>query len=72
MFYLHTEACVHMVLCERNDLLSVPAGMRHWFDIGSEPYFTVIRLFTAPEGWVARFTGDSIATRFPAFVRQAA
>jgi len=72
MFYLHAGARVHMVLCERNDLISVPAGMRHWFDMGPEPCFTVIRLFTTPEGWVARFTGDSIATRFPAFVRQAA
>jgi 1,2-dihydroxy-3-keto-5-methylthiopentene dioxygenase len=72
MFYLHADARVHMVLCERNDLISVPAGMRHWFDMGPEPRFTVIRLFTTPEGWVARFTGDPIATRFPAFVRQAA
>jgi 1,2-dihydroxy-3-keto-5-methylthiopentene dioxygenase len=72
MFYLHADARVHMVLCERNDLISVPAGMRHWFDMGPEPYFTVIRLFTTPEGWVARFTGDPIAARFPAFVRQAA
>ena len=71
MFYLHAAARVHMVLCERNDLISVPAGMPHWFDMGPEPYFTVIRLFTTPEGWVARFTGDSIATRFPAFAPQA-
>lgn len=72
MFYLHADARVHMVLCERDDLISVPAGTRHWFDMGPEPQFTVIRLFTTPEGWVARFTGDPIATRFPAFVRQAA
>jgi 1,2-dihydroxy-3-keto-5-methylthiopentene dioxygenase len=72
MFYLHADARVHMVLCERNDLISVPAGMRHWFDMGPEPHFTVIRLFTTPEGWVARFTGDPIAARFPAFDRQAA
>jgi len=72
MFYLHADARVHMVLCARNDLISVPAGMRHWFDMGPEPHFTVIRLFTTPEGWVARFTGDSVATRFPAFVRHAA
>jgi 1,2-dihydroxy-3-keto-5-methylthiopentene dioxygenase len=70
MFYLHAEARVHMVLCERNDLISVPAGMRHWFDMGPEPHFTVIRLFTTPEGWVARFTDDPIAIRFPAFARQ--
>jgi 1,2-dihydroxy-3-keto-5-methylthiopentene dioxygenase len=72
MFYLHAAGRVHLVLCERNDLISVPAGMRHWFDMGSDPHFTVIRLFTTPEGWVARFTGDPIATRFPAFVRRAA
>ena len=72
MFYLHAAGRVHLVLCERNDLISVPAGMRHWFDMGPDPCFTVIRLFTTPEGWVARFTGDPIATRFPAFARQAA
>jgi len=72
MFYLHADSRVHMVLCECNDLISVPAGMRHWFDMGAQPLFTVIRLFTTPEGWVARFTGDAIATRFPAFARQAA
>jgi 1,2-dihydroxy-3-keto-5-methylthiopentene dioxygenase len=72
MFYLHAAGSVHMVLCERDDLLSVPAGMRHWFDMGPDPHFTVIRLFTSAEGWVARFTGDPIATRFPAFSRQAA
>jgi 1,2-dihydroxy-3-keto-5-methylthiopentene dioxygenase len=72
MFYLHADARVHMVLCERNDLIGVPAGMRHWFDMGPEPHFTVIRLFTTPDGWVARFTGDPIASRFPAYDRQAA
>jgi 1,2-dihydroxy-3-keto-5-methylthiopentene dioxygenase len=72
MFYLHAGACVYMVLCERNDLISVPAGMRHWFDMEPTPCFTVIRLFTTPKGWVARFTGDVIATRFPSFERLAA
>jgi 1,2-dihydroxy-3-keto-5-methylthiopentene dioxygenase len=72
MFYLHADARVHMVLCERNDLISVPAGMRHWFDMGPNPHFTVIRLFTTPEGWVARFTGDPISAKFPTLDRQAA
>jgi 1,2-dihydroxy-3-keto-5-methylthiopentene dioxygenase len=72
MFYLHADARVHMVLCERNDLISVPAGMRHWFDMGPTPHFTVIRLFKTPEGWVARFTGDPISAKFPTLDRQAA
>lgn len=67
MFYLHAGGKVHLMLCERNDLLSVPAGMRHWFDMGPAPHFTAVRLFTRPDGWVARFTGDTIARRFPAY-----
>jgi 1,2-dihydroxy-3-keto-5-methylthiopentene dioxygenase len=72
VFYLHLEGKVFMLLCERNDLIAVPAGTRHWFDMGASPCFTVIRLFTRPDGWVARFTGDAIASQFPAFDRQAA
>ncbi len=56
---------VHAVLCTAGDLISVPAGMRHWFDMGPAPSFTAIRLFENPDGWVAKFTGDAIAERFP-------
>jgi 1,2-dihydroxy-3-keto-5-methylthiopentene dioxygenase len=64
-FYLRSDDGVHRVLCERGDLLGVPAGTRHWFDMGADPTFTAIRLFTNPEGWVARFTGDKVARRIP-------
>ena len=67
MFYLRVDGKVYMTQCEGNDLIGVPAGTRHWFDMGPAPNFTAIRLFTTPDGWVARFTGDSIAARFPAF-----
>jgi 1,2-dihydroxy-3-keto-5-methylthiopentene dioxygenase len=72
LFYLRVAGKVYMTLCERNDLISVPAGTRHWFDMGPLPHFTVIRLFTTPKGWVARFTGDTVASRFPAFKNQPA
>lgn len=67
MFYLRVDGKVYMTQCERNDLISVPAGTRHWFDMGPAPNFTAIRMFTTPDGWVARFTGDPIAADFPAF-----
>ena len=67
VFYLRAAGKVHALLCERGDLLGVPAGTRHWFDMGPTPCFTAIRLFTNPAGWVARFTGDRIAQSFPAF-----
>ena len=69
VFYLRAAGKVHMTLCERGDLIGVPAGTRHWFDMGPAPHFTAIRLFTTPEGWVARFTGEPIARRFPSFER---
>ena len=65
LFTLHVEDHVYAVLCEKNDLISVPAGTRHWFDMGERPHFVAIRLFNNPEGWVAKFTGDGIAGRFP-------
>ena len=65
LFCLHIGNEVFQVLCEKNDLISVPAGTPHWFDMGSEPNFTAIRIFDNPEGWVAQFTGSEIAGGFP-------
>ena len=65
LFTLREDGRVHAVLCEAGDLIAVPAGIRHWFDMGPRPRFTAIRLFTSPDGWVATFSGDPIAERFP-------
>ena len=65
LFSLHIGELVYAVLCEKHDLISVPAGTRHWFDMGEEPHFFAIRLFSNPEGWAADSTGDDIASRFP-------
>lgn len=65
LFYLHMEDKVFVVFCEQGDLISVPANTTHWFDMGGKPNFTAIRIFTNPEGWVANFSGDPIASKFP-------
>ncbi|NHV93569.1 acireductone dioxygenase [Cronobacter sakazakii] len=65
LFCLHIGDKVYQVLCEKNDLISVPAGTPHWFDMGSEPHFTAIRIFDNPEGWIANFTGSPIAEAYP-------
>jgi 1,2-dihydroxy-3-keto-5-methylthiopentene dioxygenase len=64
-FYLHLEPEVFAVVCERGDLLTVPAGTRHWFDMGSDPEFASIRFFEHADGWIGAFTGDPIGERFP-------
>jgi 1,2-dihydroxy-3-keto-5-methylthiopentene dioxygenase len=66
-FYLRIDGRVHVVICEKGDLLGVPAGTRHWFDMGTSPQFTALRFFREPEGWVGDFTGDDIAGQFPTF-----
>ena len=65
LFCLHIDGHVYQVLCEREDLISVPENTPHWFDMGSTPTFTAIRLFNNTEGWVAHATELDIAKRFP-------
>jgi len=67
LFYLHLDGKVYAVLCEKGDLISVPANTTHWFDMGTSPNFKCIRLFTTADGWVGSFTGNDIATRLPDF-----
>jgi 1,2-dihydroxy-3-keto-5-methylthiopentene dioxygenase len=65
LFTLHIGTEVFELHATAGDLISVPAGTRHWFDMGPAPSFVAVRIFTNPAGWVAEFTGDDIASRFP-------
>ncbi|MGW5213786.1 1,2-dihydroxy-3-keto-5-methylthiopentene dioxygenase [Streptomyces sp. NPDC004051] len=67
IFYLHVNGEVHAVYCEKGDLLGVPRGTAHWFDMGTVPSFTAIRFFHEEDGWIGNFTGTDIAARFPDF-----
>jgi 1,2-dihydroxy-3-keto-5-methylthiopentene dioxygenase len=67
LFTLHIDDKIYEVKCESGDLIGVPDSTRHWFDMGPEPNFIAIRLFTNVEGWVANFTGSDIAQKFPRY-----
>lgn len=64
LFSLHINDKVYEVLCEKGDLISVPANTTHWFDMGPNPRFVAIRFFNNPDGWVAKYSGSDIAERF--------
>jgi 1,2-dihydroxy-3-keto-5-methylthiopentene dioxygenase len=64
VFFIHHQRRVYALRCDRGDLINVPAGTRHWFDMGTRPSFRCIRWFTNPQGWVAEWTGSPIASRF--------
>lgn len=72
LFYLHPGDKVYALLCEAGDLISVPAGVKHWFDMGENPDFKCIRFFTTPDGWQADFTGSGVSAGFATFERFAA
>jgi 1,2-dihydroxy-3-keto-5-methylthiopentene dioxygenase len=65
-FLIHDNGRVYDAHCTANDLISVPANAKHWFEAGDKPDFTVLRVFTDTTGWTPYYTGDDISIRFPA------
>lgn len=66
-FNLETEP-VFNLLCERGDLISVPAGTKHWFDAGaSRPFVKAIRIFIDMSGWVPHYTESKVDQQFSGF-----
>lgn len=65
VFHLHpaggTVVAVEVV---PGDLLRVPRGMHHWFDLCAERRIRAIRLFQDPKGWTPHYTGSGIDARY--------
>ncbi len=77
LFTIHAKTSdgldqIYEVECQKNDLINLPAGTQHWFDMGDSPFFVAIRIFTDPGGWVANFTGSTLSENFPRYEREAA
>lgn len=66
-FNLETEPIFNL-LCEKGDLISVPAGTKHWFDAGEkEPFVKAIRIFIDMSGWVPHYTSSDVEKRYADF-----
>ncbi|QXH37136.1 oxidase [Pseudomonas muyukensis] len=55
---------VYALLCEKDDMLVVPAATRRWLDLGDNPFCLALRLFASEAGAQPRFTGDASARQF--------
>ncbi len=64
LFWFHLNEEVFSVLCQAGDLLSVPAGVKHWFDLGPKPFVKSIRVFIDKAGWVPQYTDSGIDLAF--------
>ena len=69
LFWFHLEnEDVFNLLCERGDLISVPAGTKHWFDAGeTQPFVKAIRIFIDMSGWVPVYTESGLEQQFKDF-----
>lgn len=53
------------VVCEKGDVLTLPAGVRRWLELGERPFCLAIRAFRNEGEALTRFTGDETAREFP-------
>ncbi len=55
---------VFCVKCEAGDILSVPANVKHWFDLGPVAFVKTIRIFTDSSGWTPHYTDSGVDARY--------
>jgi 1,2-dihydroxy-3-keto-5-methylthiopentene dioxygenase len=55
---------VFAIEIEAGDLISVPLGTRHWFDLCAERRIRAIRLFQDSSGWTPHYTDSGVDANF--------
>ncbi len=59
VFYINKpEGFITEIEVEPGDMISVPRGTHHWFDLCSEREITAIRLFQEPNGWIPHYVSQ--------------
>jgi len=65
VFHIHPkEAPVMAIEVGPGDLIRVPRGTHHWFDLCSERDIRAIRLFQDVSGWTPRYTDTGMDARY--------
>lgn len=62
VFPLKLDGEVVEVWVEAGDLIVVPAGTRHWFELDENRKIKCIRVFKTPAGWEAIYDENCTAT----------
>ncbi len=61
LFHIHPrQGPVIAIEVEAGDLIRVPRGTWHWFDLCADRQIRAIRLFQDPSGWTPRYTGTGV------------
>ncbi len=61
VFHIHPEnGPVFAIQVESGDLINVPAGTKHWFDLCNDRTIRCIRLFLDMSGWSPAYTHSGV------------
>jgi 1,2-dihydroxy-3-keto-5-methylthiopentene dioxygenase len=65
LFHIHPPAGpVFAIEVEAGDLIRVPRGTHHWFDLCGDRRIRAIRLFQDKSGWTPHYTESGVDARF--------
>ena len=65
LFHIHPpDGPVFAIEVQAGDLIRVPRGTRHWFDLCGERRIRAIRLFQDPAGWTPHYTQSGVDRDF--------
>ncbi len=65
LFHIHPkEGPVFSIEVEAGDMIKVPLGTHHWFDLCQDRRIRAIRLFQDPAGWTPHYTESGTDARY--------
>ena len=65
LFHVHPpDGPVFAIEVQAGDLISVPRGTHHWFDLCADRRIRAIRLFQDPSGWTPHYTQSGVDRGF--------
>jgi 1,2-dihydroxy-3-keto-5-methylthiopentene dioxygenase len=65
LFHIHpADGPVFAIEVEPGDLIRVPRGTHHWFDLCGDKRIRAIRLFQDPSGWTPHYTQSGVDRGF--------
>ena len=60
LFHIHADSVVLAIEVEAGDLIRVPRGTKHWFNLCSDRRIRAIRLFQDTSGWTPHYTESKV------------
>jgi len=64
LFHINAGGDVFVLEVTKGDLIRVPRGTHHWFDLCAEKRIRAIRLFQDPSGWTPHYTDSGVDRGF--------